>query len=35
MDFIHTSIVQMIKDGYLDMQPDRLHFISEEAVHLF
>lgn len=35
MDFIHTSIVQMIKDGYLDIQPDRLHFISEEAVQLF
>jgi len=35
MDFIHTNIVQMIKKGYLDILPDRLHFVSEEAIQRF
>lgn len=35
MDFIQANIVQMIKDGYLDIQPDRLHFISDEAISQF
>ena len=25
----------MIKDGYLDIKPDRLHFISDEAIKNF
>jgi len=35
MDFVHASIVQMIKDGRLDIEPDRLHFINEEAIQSF
>lgn len=35
MDFIHNNIVQMIKDGSLDIKPDRLHFVDEEAVEHF
>jgi len=31
MDFIHTNIVQMISEGRLDILPDRLHFINEDA----
>lgn len=35
MDFIHTNIVQMIKDGRLDILPDRLHFADNEAIQCF
>ena len=35
MDYIQTNIVQMIKKGYLDIQPDRLHFVNDEAVEHF
>jgi AcrR family transcriptional regulator len=35
MDYIQTNIVQMIKNGYLDIKPDRLHFINDEAVEHF
>jgi AcrR family transcriptional regulator len=35
MDFIHTNIVQMVKDGRLDIKPDRLHFVDEEAIGHF
>lgn len=35
LDFIRNNIVQMIKDGYLDIEPDRLHFVSEEALKSF
>lgn len=35
MDFIQTNIVQMIKNGYLDILPDRLHFVDDEAIKLF
>lgn len=35
MDFIHTNIVQMIKKGCLDILPDRLHFVNEEAKQEF
>ncbi len=35
MDFVHSSIIQMIEDGRLDILPDRLRFISEAAVHSF
>ena len=35
LDFIQTNVVQMIKDGYLDIKPDRLHFISDEAIKNF
>lgn len=35
VDFVQTNIVQMIQDGSLFIQPDRLHFVSEEAVRRF
>ncbi len=35
MDFIQANIVQMIKEGYLDIKPDRLHFVSDEAMETF
>ncbi len=35
MDFIHANIVQMIKDGRLDIKPDRLSFSSEEDTSFF
>lgn len=35
MDFIHTNIVQMVIDGYLDIKPDRLHFVNDEAKKSF
>lgn len=35
MDYINKSIVDMIKDGYLDILPDRLHFVNEDAIQVF
>ena len=35
MDFIQTNIVQMIKNGDLDIKPDRLHFAHDEAINQF
>lgn len=35
LDFIHENIVQMIKDGQLDIERDRLSFANEEAVEHF
>ncbi len=35
MDFVHENIVQMVKDGRLDIKPDRLHFIDSDALELF
>jgi AcrR family transcriptional regulator len=35
MDFIQANIVKMIQDGYLDIKPDRLHFVSNEAINRF
>lgn len=35
LDFIHANIVQMIEDGRLDIKPDRMHFVDEEAKHDF
>lgn len=35
MDFVHVSIVQMIKDERLNIESDRLHFINEEAIQGF
>jgi AcrR family transcriptional regulator len=35
MDFIHANIVQMIKDGRLDIESDRLHFVNDEAIQHF
>lgn len=35
LDFIQTYIVQMIKDGDLDIKPDRLHFSGIEAIQNF
>lgn len=34
-DFIHESIIQMIKDGRLDIEADRLHFVDDEAMEFF
>jgi len=31
MDFIHENIVQVINEGSLDIEPDKLHFASIEA----
>lgn len=35
LDFIQANIVQMVKDGYLDIKPDRLHFVNDEAMKIF
>jgi len=35
LDFIQTNIVQMVKNGYLDIKPDRLHFVNDEAIEHF
>ena len=35
MDFVHTSIVQMIKDHRLDIKPDRLSFATEADINCF
>lgn len=35
MDYVNMNIVEMIKKGYLDIWPDRLHFVNEEAVGIF
>lgn len=35
MDFVHTNIVRMIKDGKLDIEPDRFHFTNEESIKNF
>ena len=35
LDFIQTNIVQMIKNGYLEMKSDRLHFVNDEAKDQF
>jgi len=35
MDYINTNIVDMIKEGYLDILPDRLHFVDDEATRHF
>ncbi|KPU43790.1 HTH-type transcriptional repressor NicS [Oxobacter pfennigii] len=35
MDFIHQNIIQMIKEGSLDIEADRLHFINENALKFF
>lgn len=35
MDYINTNIVDMIKKGYLDIEPDRLHFLNDGAIRLF
>lgn len=35
MDFLQANIVQMIKAGHLDIKPDRLHFVSDDAVREF
>lgn len=35
MDFIQSNIVQMIRDGLLDIEPDRLHFVNKEALESF
>jgi AcrR family transcriptional regulator len=35
LDFIQKNIVQMIKNGYLDIKPDRLHFVSDDAIKNF
>lgn len=35
MDFVHENMVQMIKDGRLDIGTDRLHFNDEESLKYF
>jgi AcrR family transcriptional regulator len=35
LDFIQSNIVQMIENGYLDIKPDRLHFVNDEAIEYF
>lgn len=35
LDFIQKNIVQMIKNRQLDIKPDRLHFVSDEAINSF
>jgi AcrR family transcriptional regulator len=35
LDFIHANIVQMIKDGSLDIEPDRLRFTDEREIRRF
>lgn len=35
LDFIQKNVVQMVKNGYLDIKPDRIHFVSDEAVKSF
>ncbi len=35
IDFIHENIVQMIKDGRLDIEKNRFHFMDEEAFEFF
>lgn len=35
LDFIQANIVQMVKNGYLDIKPDRLHFVNDEAMKIF
>jgi len=35
LDFIQTNIVQMVRNGYLDIKPDRLHFVNDEAISVF
>ena len=34
MDFVHTGIVQMIRDGKLDIETDRLRFIDGERFEI-
>jgi len=35
IDFVHENVVQMVQDGRLDIERDRLHFVDEEAVEFF
>jgi AcrR family transcriptional regulator len=35
MDFIHSHLLLMIKDGLLDIEPDRFHFINKEAMQSY
>ncbi len=35
MNFIQVSIIKMIKEGHLDIEPDRLRFANEEARECF
>lgn len=35
MDFVHNHVVQMIKDGNLDIESDRWHFTNDEAINSF
>lgn len=35
LDFIQTNIIKMIKEGYLEIKPDRLHFVNDEAMDIF
>ncbi len=35
MDFVQASIIQMIRDGELDIEHDRMKFIDEDSVARF
>jgi len=35
MDFIQENVLQMIKEGIMDIKPERLHFVSDEAINKF
>lgn len=35
MAYVHTNIIGMIKNGKLDIEPDRFHFTTEEAIMNF
>lgn len=35
VDFIQDHVVEMIRDGRLDIEPDRFHFVDDEAIASF
>ena len=35
MDFVQNNVITMIRDGLLDIEPDRFHFLNQEAMMSF
>lgn len=35
LDFIRSDVVRLVKEGYLEIRPDRLHFAGEDAIRHF
>jgi len=35
LDFIQSDVARLVKEGYLEIRPDRLHFVDEDAVRHF